>query len=87
MTGLGRPVLRRGVRLTYDDVRQTHVVLFPEGVLVPNGTATVVLELCDGESTVPQIAEALRHRFAGVREEDVAGVLERFAQRRVIEWR
>jgi len=82
-----RPALRRGVRLTYDDVRQTHVVLFPEGVLVPNSTATAVLQRCDGESTVEQIVEALAQRYAGVRKEDVESVLDRFAQRRVIEWR
>ncbi|MGH3434583.1 MAG: pyrroloquinoline quinone biosynthesis peptide chaperone PqqD [Thermocrispum sp.] len=82
-----RPALRRGVRLTYDDVRQTHVLLFPEGVLVPNGTAAAVLHLCDGEATVGQITETLAQRYAGVSEQDVAAVLARFVDRRVVEWR
>jgi pyrroloquinoline quinone biosynthesis protein D len=81
-----RPRLRRGVRLNYDRVRRTHVLLFPEGVLVPNGTAAAVLELCDGASTVEEIAAALAKRYEGVRAEDVTGVLARLVDRRVVEW-
>jgi pyrroloquinoline quinone biosynthesis protein D len=82
----GKPRLRRGVRLTFDKTRDTHVLLFPEGVLVPNATAAAVLELCDGTSDVAEIAEKLGTRFQGVRAEDVADVLARFADRRVVEW-
>jgi pyrroloquinoline quinone biosynthesis protein D len=84
MTGL--PRLRRGVRLTFDPTRQTHVLLFPEGVLVPNGTAAAVLTLCDGSTSVREIAARLGARFRGVRAADVANVLERLAERRVVEW-
>lgn len=81
-----RPRLRRGVRLVYDHTRNTHVLLFPEGVLVPNGTAAAVLELCDGKSTVDDIAIRLAERYEGVRAEEVAAVLTRLAERRVVEW-
>ncbi|PXY26393.1 pyrroloquinoline quinone biosynthesis peptide chaperone PqqD [Prauserella flavalba] len=80
------PRLRRGVRLTYDRTRRTHVLLFPEGVLVPNATAAAVLELCDGERTVPDIAASLGERYAGVRESDVGDVLARLVDRQVVEW-
>ncbi|MEV7541052.1 pyrroloquinoline quinone biosynthesis peptide chaperone PqqD [Streptomyces sp. NPDC089915] len=83
---MNRPVLGRGVRLVYDNTRQTHVVLHPEGVLVPNGTAVSVLELCDGDTTVPQIAHALGTKYAGVREGDVAAVLGRLAENGVVRW-
>lgn len=82
----GKPRLRKGVRLTFDKTRDTHVLLFPEGVLVPNATAAAVLSLCDGESTVDEIAAALGTRFSGVRAQDVTDVLARFAERRVVEW-
>lgn len=82
----GRPRLRRGVRLSFDKTRDTHVLLFPEGVLVPNATAAEVLKLCDGESTVEQITATLGERYAGVREQDVVEVLDRLAGRRVVEW-
>jgi pyrroloquinoline quinone biosynthesis protein D len=81
-----KPRLRKGVRLTYDKTRDTHVLLFPEGVLVPNETAAAVLSLCDGQSTVEEITTALGSRFRGVRAEDVTGVLTRLAERRVVEW-
>lgn len=80
------PVLRRGVRLTYDRTRQTHVLLFPEGVVVPNATAVAVLELCDGSATVSDIAAGLATRYGGVREQDVADVLNRLAGKRLVEW-
>lgn len=81
-----RPRLRRGVRLIYDRTRETHVLLFPEGVLVPNGTAAAVLGLCDGQSTVEDITVSLGERYSGVRPEDITKVLTRFAERRVVEW-
>jgi pyrroloquinoline quinone biosynthesis protein D len=80
------PRLRRGVRLTYDHVRETHVLLFPEGVLVPNPTAAAVLGLCDGSTSVDAVTNALRARYSGVRDQDVLDILARFVERRVVEW-
>ncbi|MGK4594304.1 pyrroloquinoline quinone biosynthesis peptide chaperone PqqD [Amycolatopsis sp. w19] len=89
MTTLERgsvPRLRRGVRLSYDRIRETHVLLFPEGVLVPNATAAAVLSLCDGVEDVAGIASALSKRYAGVREEEILDVLSRLGDRRIVEW-
>jgi pyrroloquinoline quinone biosynthesis protein D len=80
------PRLRRGVRLSFDHVRDTPVVLFPEGVLVPNATAAAVLGLCDGARSVTAITAALAKRYSGVREDDVLGVLARLGERRVVAW-
>ncbi|WP_260478905.1 pyrroloquinoline quinone biosynthesis peptide chaperone PqqD [Kibdelosporangium aridum] len=88
MIGLdSAPRLRRGVRLTYDKTRETHVLLFPEGVLVPNQTAAAVLKLCDGTATVAQITAELGKKYDGVRAEDVQNVLKRLEERRVVEWK
>jgi pyrroloquinoline quinone biosynthesis protein D len=81
-----RPKLRTGVRLSFDKVRDTHVLLYPEGVLVPNRTAAAVLALCDGEATVDEIAVELGRRFQGVRTQDVLDVLTRLEGRGVVEW-
>jgi coenzyme PQQ biosynthesis protein PqqD len=54
-----------GVRLHRDSVRERDVLLYPEGALVLNETATAVLELVDGTRTVDEIAGALRERFGG----------------------
>lgn len=72
--------------MTFDRVRNTHVLLFPEGVLVPNATAAAILELCDGTSTVEDIAGLLAERYEGVLASDIADVLTRLAERRVVEW-
>ena len=48
-----RPRLVTGARLRYDDVRDEHILLVPEGVVRLNPSAAEVLELCDGQrSTV-----------------------------------
>ena len=44
-----RPCLVAGARLRYDEVREEHLLLIPEGAVRLNATAAEVLELCDGE--------------------------------------
>ena len=59
-------------RCTYDKTRDTHVLLFPEGVLVPNETAAAVLSGC---ATVSPRSDEIAPRWAseydGVGREDV----------------
>ncbi|ASR38409.1 pyrroloquinoline quinone biosynthesis protein PqqD [Prauserella marina] len=81
-----RPRLRRGVRLSFDKVRERDVVLLPEGVLVLNPTAAAVLALCDGGTPLTGIVAALSERYRGVSGQDVHDVLARLADRQVIEW-
>jgi pyrroloquinoline quinone biosynthesis protein D len=81
-----KPRLKRGVRLTYDHTRDLQVVLYPEGVLVPNPTASAILELCDGDTTVDEITLALSNQYDGVRADQVVEVLTRLADRQVVEW-
>ncbi len=73
------------MRLGFDKVRRTHVLLFPEGVVMPNATAVAVLELCDGERSVAEIVAALSKTYRGVRIEDVQNVVARFVERHVVE--
>lgn len=79
------PRIRKGVRAQYDHTRGSHVVLFPEGVLVLNDTAAAVVGLCDGETSVEAIARKLADDFDGVEPRDVAELLERLAARRVVD--
>ena len=60
-----RPRLVTGARLQYDDVRSEHVLLIPEGVVRLNPSAAEVLELCDGERSLDDIASALSARYDG----------------------
>jgi pyrroloquinoline quinone biosynthesis protein D len=65
-----RPRLVTGARLRYDEVREEHVLLIPEGVVRLNPTAAEVLELCTGEHSVDEIGAALSARYEGA---DVRG--------------
>jgi pyrroloquinoline quinone biosynthesis protein D len=62
---VNRPRLVDGARLQYDDVREEHLLLVPEGAVRLNETAAHVLELCDGERSPDEIAAALSRRYAG----------------------
>ncbi len=74
------------MRVTHDRTRGIDVLLYPEGVLVPNPTALAILRHCDGEATVPEIAVALGKQYAGVEAADIHAVLDRLADRQVVEW-
>jgi pyrroloquinoline quinone biosynthesis protein D len=60
-----RPRLATGARLQYDEVREEHLLLVPEGVVWLNATAAEALELCDGERSLDDIVDALTARYDG----------------------
>jgi len=62
---VNRPRLVDGVRLQYDEVREQHLLLVPEGAVRLNETAAHALELCDGERSLEDIAAALSQRYSG----------------------
>lgn len=65
MDDASRPRLARGVRLRFDSVRQTQMLLRPEGAVALNPSAATILELCDGERTQAAIIDALQEKFKG----------------------
>jgi pyrroloquinoline quinone biosynthesis protein D len=77
-----RPRLVTGARLRYDDVREQHVLLVPEGAVRLNPTAVEVLELCDGERSLDDIVVVLSERYDGADlRDDVCGLVDGMAQR------
>lgn len=60
-----RPRLVTGARLRYDEVREEHVLLVPEGAVRLNPTAAEVLGLCDGERSLEDIVGVLSARYDG----------------------
>jgi pyrroloquinoline quinone biosynthesis protein D len=62
---VNRPRLIDGARLQYDDVREQHLLLIPEGAVRLNETAARVLELCDGRRSLEEIAATLSRRYSG----------------------
>jgi pyrroloquinoline quinone biosynthesis protein D len=82
---VNRPRLVDGARLQYDDVRDEHMLLIPEGAVRLNATAAQVLELCDGERSVDDIGGALSERYGGADVgDDVRELLDGMAQRGLV---
>lgn len=59
-----KPRLADKARLKWDAVREKHLLLYPEGVLVLNKTAHDVLALCDGQRHVAEIVQTLAAQYA-----------------------
>ena len=80
-----RPRLATGARLRYDEVREEHVLLVPEGAVRLNATAAEVLELCDGERSLDDIVGALSARYDGAEvRDDVVELVDAMAQRGLV---
>jgi pyrroloquinoline quinone biosynthesis protein D len=80
-----RPRLVTGARLRYDDVREEHQLLIPEGVVRLNPTAAQVLELCDGERSLDDIVGALSARYDGAEvRDDVVELVGALAERGLV---
>jgi pyrroloquinoline quinone biosynthesis protein D len=79
-----RPVLPRHARLKYDATRQVWVILAPERVLAPDEIAVEVLQLCNGERSVGDVADQLATKYAAPREailSDVIALLQDLADK------
>jgi pyrroloquinoline quinone biosynthesis protein D len=80
-----RPRLVTGARLRYDEVREEHVLLVPEGAVRLNPTAAAVLELCDGDRSLDDIVGALSARYDGADlRDDVHELVDAMAERGLV---
>ena len=80
-----RPRLADGARLTYDDVREEHLLLIPEGAVRLPATAAQVLGLCDGERSLEERAAVGWEGYAGAPvEDDVRELLEGLGERGLV---
>ncbi|WP_138517705.1 pyrroloquinoline quinone biosynthesis peptide chaperone PqqD [Limnobacter alexandrii] len=76
------PKLNRLFRLQYEEAQKTHVLLYPEGMVKLNQSASEILLLCDGTRTVVDIVAALEAKFsASGLDADVRSMLEEAARR------
>ena len=79
-----RPVLPRHAKLQYDETRKVWVLLAQERVLAHDEIAVEVLQLCNGERNVGDIADQLAAKYAAPREAiltDVIAMLQDLADK------
>ncbi|WHZ33332.1 pyrroloquinoline quinone biosynthesis peptide chaperone PqqD [Sagittula sp. MA-2] len=82
------PVLPRGVRLHFDKVRDSWVLLAPERAIMLDMVGHAVLSEVDGSRTFEQITRSLAEKYAAPAEEiasDSAGFLGALRDRRFLE--
>ena len=80
-----RPRLVTGARLRYDEVREEHLLLVPEGAVRLNPTAAEVLGLCDGERSLDDFVGVLSARYDGADlGDDVHELVNAMAQRGLV---
>ena len=76
------PRLVTGARLRYDEVREEHLLLVPEGAVRLNPSAAEVLELCDGARSLDDIVGVLAERYGDADvHDDVQELVDAMAQR------
>jgi pyrroloquinoline quinone biosynthesis protein D len=74
-------------RLQWDEVRNRHVLLYPEGLVALNPTAAEILKLVNGERSVADIVEALKRRYpAESIEQDVTAFLDGLAAKGLVRY-
>ena len=80
---------RRGYRMQWEAVQDTHVVLYPEGMAKLNETAAAILELVDGKQNIAAIIATLDSRFpeAGGVGADVLEFLQSAYEQKWIQFR
>jgi pyrroloquinoline quinone biosynthesis protein D len=62
----GKPLrIAVGKRLQWEPAQNSHVLLYPEGMVQLNETSSMILSLCDGKRTRDQLIAELLQRFPG----------------------
>ena len=80
-----RPRLVTGARLRYDEIREEHLLLIPEGAVRLNPSAAEVLELCDGGRSLDEIVGVLSARYEGADvRDDVFELVDAMAQKGLV---
>jgi pyrroloquinoline quinone biosynthesis protein D len=78
------PALWRLARIEFDPVRQQRVLLYPEGVVLLNDTGGAILELCDGQRSIAEIASVLGERYHCDVTADVLEYLSQLIERELV---
>ena len=73
-----KPTWRQGYRYQYEPAQKGHVLLYPEGMIKLNESASLIGGLIDGQRDVAAIISELEQQFPDVPE--VADDIEQFME-------
>ena len=59
-----KPTISKGYRLQFEPAQNTHVLLYPEGMVKLNGSAGEILKRCDGVRTLNEIVADLESTYS-----------------------
>lgn len=82
------PKLPRGVKLRFDTVRNTWMLLAPERAFQIDETAAEILKLCDGTRDLAAVTAAVAEKYAeapATIAADIEAMLSDLANKRVLE--
>lgn len=57
------PRLKNGFRFQWEPAQDSHVLLYPEGMVQLNSSAAAIIKQIDGERDVAEITERLQREF------------------------
>jgi pyrroloquinoline quinone biosynthesis protein D len=88
VSGAARPAIARGMRLQWEPAQEAHVLLYPEGQVVLNGSAAEIMSRCDGVRTVADIVADIErtHSLSGIAD-DVSAFVALALEKRWLELR
>jgi pyrroloquinoline quinone biosynthesis protein D len=58
-----KPAISKGYRLQFEPAQNTHVLLYPEGMVKLNGSAGEILKRCNGARTISDIVADLESTY------------------------
>ena len=81
------PRIGAGFRLQFESAQDCHVLLYPEGMVKLNPTASEIMKRLDGQRSVAAVVAALEHAFqtTGL-EGDVLAFVSMARQQRWLAW-
>ena len=82
-----QPRIGSGFRLQWEPAQQSHVLLYPEGMVKLNQSSGEIMKRCDGERSVAVIVAELEQAFsASGLDKDVLAFVELAGKQRWLAW-
>jgi len=82
-----QPRIGAGFRLQWEPAQQSHVLLYPEGMVKLNQSSGEIMKRCDGERSVGAIVAELEQAFsARGLDKDVLAFVELAGKQRWLAW-